>query len=337
VTRLYRPWDAPRLHTRRLPPATLDLETLVLAGGSPQRHALVASLWPPRHDLTTLVLTDGTGGSLAGFVQARRRVDPAEADLIWVAPSLGTGNGAAHSWSRLVAGMCGALGEAGVLRVFASLPADDAVAVQVFRQLGFVVYTEDVVYRLAWGSATGAPNAQTWVTNALPEHELAVAQLVAVGRPEAVAHAEGPADWCTYPLGGRWPRGARQRVWLDAHGTVLGAWHWVTGRTGHWLRVAVAPDVAPVAVLRHALADGAADDRPVFASPRAHEGPLHAALLGEQFEPMVRRARMVKHTAARVLAPGWRRRRLAEPTPDVAASRSAPVPHKMAGPDEAPR
>jgi hypothetical protein len=86
-----------------------------------------------------------------------------------------------------------------------------------------------------------------------------------------------------------------------------------------------------VAVLRHALADGAPDNRPLFASPRAHEGPLHAALIEERFEAVVRRVRLVKHTAARVRAPGWRRRRLAEPAPDVAASRVAPAPQRPAG------
>ncbi len=219
MTRHYRPWDAPQLRTRRLPPATLDLETLVLVDGNPQHHALVASLWPLHHDLVTLVIS--AGGGLAGYMQALRRVDRAEADLTWVAPSLASGNGAALTWSRLAVGMCSALGESGVQRVYASLPADDTVAVQVFRQLGFVPYTEDVVVRLAEGAAGTGPASAAWVVDARPEHEAAVTALMAGSRPEAVAHVEGPPDWLTYPLGGHWPRS-----WSAGARATGCAWRW---------------------------------------------------------------------------------------------------------------
>ncbi len=327
LTRPFRPWDAISLRDGSVAATPLEIESVVLEGSQPVRRALQACVWPGHSHPVTVVLAAPAKGEPPGFCQARRRCGLVEGDLIWLAPSLSTGNGAARHWSRLVWGTTQALGARGIQRVFVALPRDDTLALGVFHQAGFVAYAEDTVYCRPWGAPDGDPPAMS-IAQEAPEHLAPILRLLAPSQPTAAATAPNTPDWETYPLGGWLPAGARRRVWLGRRGEVLGAWRWLPGQSGHWLRPVVAAEADPADLLRRALAEAsAAGDRsgPVYVAARRGEARLQRALVGEGFEPLLDRRRLVKHTTARLMTPAWRRQRLPEPASEVTAARGAPL------------
>jgi hypothetical protein len=316
-------WDAPRLRRAHLPPKPLDLECVVLEEGSPVSRAVRASVQPGQR-LVTLVLPAATGHGFAGYVQARRRTDPAEADITWLAPD--AAEGAALGWSRLLGAVTQVLGAAGTQRVFVALPADDAVAAQVFRQLGFTEYAADAVYRRV--GPCPAAVAQSRVVDESPALALRIHQTLLNQLPSVARTAQGADDWATYPAGGWTPGGERRRVWLDGRGEVLGAWRIVPGRGGLWLRLVLGSGVDAGRLVGLATADAQlryGPDRPLYASVRTHEGALGVELEALGFELVARRRRLVKHTTVRVLAPRWQRRAVSEAAREPAANHGAPA------------
>lgn len=300
---------------------------MVLDGGQPLRGALRACLWPRRSPLVTVVSAAQQRDEGPGFCQARSRRDPAEGDLIWLAPSLSAATGAVRHWSRLAGAMAQALGARGTQRIYVVLPRDDTVALGVFQQAGFAAYTDDTVYRRPWGAPDGNVPAAVVVDEAA-EHQAPIHHSLAAGQDSAPAAGGQHPDWETYPLGGWLPAGTRRRVWLGRRGEVRGAWRWLPGRAGHWLRPVAATDADPGTLLRLALAEAPQTHLrpgPVYVAARGGDGPLQAALVREGFEPIQDRRRLVKHTTARLMQPAWQRRRLPEPATEVSVAQGAPL------------
>jgi len=337
VIRPFTPLHLASLRRHQATGAPLELESTVLVGRSPLREA-VAGTWPLGDGAVgTWVLAPAGDLAAGGFVQARRRLSPSEADLVFIAPALSAAGGAALTWQRLVSAACAALAAGGVLRVYVAVDEHDRVALQVFRQLGFAPYTTDIVFRCAPGAR--APDESIPVARVGPAHEAAIRQLFRAGVPEAVRATEGSTrgDWETYPLGGRAPRGVRHWVWLADDLRVLGACRLVTGRDGHWLRLVLDEAAEPGPPIRRALADAAriGPGQPVYAAARGYETKLNLGLREGGFEPVVGRFRLVKHAAARVLEPSWARRTVRGHGLDPAPSRTAPVVEAAGAPASA--
>jgi hypothetical protein len=330
VIRRFRPWDLGRVHGRRLAAEPLELESATLEA-PPLRRAAWACLRP--HGAVATWVEDGLEPGLpAGYVQARWRLDGHSADLTWLAPRLADGAGVANTWGRLLATAGHRLTAAGAERLYGVLPEDAVVAQQVFRQQGYTTYGQDTVYRRPDARLAG-DGAGLRVVDETDVLRHAVRAL-ATAPPRLDSAVAEPDDWDTYPLGGRAARGLARRVWLGPRGEVLGAWVRVLGPRGCWLRLVVAPEADGPALCRRALAELAglpAADGPVYAAARDHEPLLHGALRSAGFETVVHRRRLVRHAAVRVLAPGWRRRPVADARPAV-VDRGLP----MAGPARRP-
>lgn len=323
MTRRFHLWDVPRLRRAHLPPKPLDLESVVLEDGTPLSRAVRATIQPGQR-VVTLVLPAAVGHGFIGYVQARWRTDPAEADITWLAPD--ATEGAALGWSRLLGALTQTLGAAGAQRVFVALPADDAISAQVFRQLGFTEYCADTVYRcLGPAPQTAGPKR---VVDESPAQTMRIRQTLLNQLPPGARTAQGADDWATYPAGGWTPSGDRRQVWLDGRGELLGAWRIVPGRGGLWLRLVLGSGVDATTLVRLATTDARArygPKRPLYTSVRPHEGALGVELEAAGFERVAQRRRLVKHTTVRVLAPRWQGRLVTEAVKDPAASRGAPA------------
>jgi hypothetical protein len=246
---------------------------------------------------------------VAGYAQARPRIDPTEADATWLAPDP-PGGGMALGWGRLVASLTQELGARGTQRVYAALAEEDVVALHIFQQHGYVTYAHDTVYRLV-GDVPAVDGRPPALAEETPQLRQRVAGALAGQLGEASHAAQTTVDWDTYPAGGWAPKGELRRVWLDDAGEVLGAWRLVVGRHAAWLRAVARPDADATRLVRSAARAAIERQGPggaLYAAARDNEPALARALEAAGFAPLVRRQRLVKHTTARVLAPRWRRR-----------------------------
>jgi len=325
VIRPFTPRDALRLRQQQATATCLETETLVLVGGSPLRHA-VAGCWPlGQRALQTFVAHGPEGAGIDGFVQARRHREGADADLVFIAPALAATPRAALAWPRLITVACQWLGDQGVQRVHVAIDQDDTLALQIFRQIGFVAYTTDSVFRRGAELAPPAPPGLRIVeeTDVLRH---ALDQLSERGMPaEARARRElAAADWQHYPLGGHVPRAMRSRVWLDRAGRVCGAWRAVEGRGGWWLRLLTDGQADAGLLAQHAVAtvagDAATGGRPLYATARGYEPELNLAWRQLGFALLGGRFRLIKSLTARVLEPAW-----ADPQPRPRGVEAAPT------------
>ncbi|MFQ5459920.1 MAG: hypothetical protein ACE5EL_03920 [Anaerolineae bacterium] len=329
MTRRFDPRDL--LRVRRLQPAgcSLDMEGDVLIGSSPLRLALRGLLPVGPAKVSTLVQGDGDPVS-GGLVQARWRRGGRSADLIFIAPDLNGAAGAAHVWHRLVTGACQSLGDRQAERIYAAVDDEDRVALQVFRQLGFVAFTNDAVYRRSPGAPAPRPNRGP-VGDAGTVHQAQITSLFLATLPSTVrAHVDPEGDtWTRYPAGGWLRTAVPARVLVGDDGSVAAAWRLFSGPGGWWLQVLGSGDEDVAAAVTHALHDmaaAAAPESPLFCQAPGYDTALNLALRGAHFEPVRRRFLLVKHTTARVLEPEWRSR-AAEAGLDVAPSHTAVGSH----------
>jgi hypothetical protein len=208
------------------------------------------------------------------------------------------------------------LGTHGVQRVHAAVGEDDRLALQVLRQVGFVVYTGDEVLRLerpeSWSGAEPADDASEPPEAAVTADTAhALGRLAESGLPRA-AHGQMPesgADWGSYPVGGLACRGVLVGVQRDKHGGVTGGWRAVAGNRGSWLRLVTGAEASGGQLVASAIGSMRADRRfrgqPLYAAPRGYEPDHSLALRDAGFEVVARRYRLVRHATVRVLAPAW--------------------------------
>ncbi len=313
MARPFTPRDSFGLRSLQVIGTSLELETVVLTNESPLRQALASCLPFANGGVETLVEVDPQSAEIAGFIQLRRRRDEREADLLFIAPGLEQPAEAGRLWLRLIDAACRCMGERGCQRVCARIAQDDRQALQLLRQLGFVVHASDTVFRRP-ADAPPPPAVQlpAAMRDWLREDE-AVAELAQQAMTWAERSREGGpvSDWEAYPMGGRSPGQVLGRVWLDEAGHVLGAWRIIAGRLGNWLCALAAPQADAAAVVAHALKEYAAVDwrahRPLYAVARGPQADLNLALRESGFEPIASRFWLVRHTMVRVGLPVLRR------------------------------
>jgi hypothetical protein len=307
VTRLFEARDAMRLRRLQSKSVSLEIESDVLSRESPFRRAM-GSCWPIGTRKTVTVVDRPDAGTPEGFLQARWRRDFAEADVSCLAPALDGPSGAALTWQRILANGCSALGSGGAERVYAAVSEDDQVALQVFRQIGFVPFTTDVTFYLPAGTASPTP-----IDGAVAEgplHRQSISRLYQEGSPESVQQHEDPSGtaWLGYPLGG-WLRPLPvPSVLLGPRGDVRAAWRAYRGPAGVWIHFVTGSDVdadAAVSAALAALGPHVTSSLPVYSAAKGHESRLNLALREAGFEPLGRRFRLVKHMTVRVLEPAW--------------------------------
>lgn len=148
MVRPFAPRDILRLRRRQATGTALDFETATLPGRSPLQAA-IAGLVPWRGpSFYTLILDPSDASYPEGFLQARVHPEGEDADLVYIAPSLDSGQRAAISWHRLISEAGHWLGARGLRKLHVCTDADDRLAGQVLRQLGFHDHSNETLMRL---------------------------------------------------------------------------------------------------------------------------------------------------------------------------------------------
>ncbi|MCB0215019.1 MAG: hypothetical protein KDH92_00180 [Chloroflexi bacterium] len=334
MIRAFSPRDIARLRRRQVSGASLDLEGRILSGRSPLQHA-IGTLWPGRrHPYHTWLLEPVDGSFPGGCAQARRRRDTTEADLTFIAPALSTGPRAVLSWQRLLPEACQGLAACGVTSIFAAIDADEPVALQVLRRLGFADLAHETVYRLA------APHpiepAEPIATRApQPSDGPALDRLARSGLASVDRAGSQAGEWDRHPLGGQHALRGHSRVWIGSGSELLGAWRLCEGSAGRWLSCLTAEGAGAATLVGAALAAAGTGAQPLFAAARSDQAALHDALRARGFEPFVDRIVLVKHNALRVIEPAWREQQTLEGSMEAAPSRFSPPLAAQVDPSDA--
>ena len=330
----------------------LDLAGAILKPHTPLMAALALHL--PFDDIgaSTYVLDAVERGQrVRGFAQARGRRSGVESDVVYIAPALAKDDEAPAAWQRLLSYLCQMEGRRGVQRLFAKLPEEAEKEIEVFRRVGFGVYTQEHLFRLdSWSAAAatgGRPRpvsgAKAPSRGAIPlrprraQDEWGLNRLYVHAAPRLVQQTEGlgKGSWDSSPVGW-WRSGRDERYVWEVDGEIVGYLRLIGGRKGHWLKVLLRDDAQDRAdeFLRWGLALLADyPTRPVYCSVRSYEAGLQGALKRVGFQPYVTLFLLVKHTTAWAREPERRRvpalERGAEAAPtasQIKMERRRPIP-----------
>ncbi|HID87245.1 MAG TPA: hypothetical protein EYP55_07675, partial [Anaerolineae bacterium] len=290
----------------------LDVEGAILKPHTPLMAALAVHL--PFDDIgaSTYVLDAVERGQrVRGFTQARWRRNGVEGDVVYIAPALAKDDEAPTAWQRLLTYLCQMEGGRGMQRLFAKLPEEAEEEIEIFRRVGFGVYTQEHVFRLDSRPAEVPPRGAIPLRPRRTEDEWGLNRLYCQAAPRLVQQTEGLGEgsWDSSPVG--WWRGGRDEryVW-EVGGEIVGYLRLIGGRKGHWLKALLHRDAQDRAeeFLRWGLALLAEyPPRPVYCSVRGYEAGLQWALKRVGFQPHVTLFLLVKHTTAWAREPERRR------------------------------
>jgi hypothetical protein len=309
-----RPFDLRDIFlVRRLQHAgtQLDLEGAIVRPQSPLRAALASHLPFDGIGATTYVLNGRQDGTrLRGFAQARGRPNGHEADVIYLAPSLAGDDAAPEAWERLLVYLCQAEGAHGVQRLFVKLVEDDNDAIEVFRRVGFVIYTQERLFRLDTLPARDTRLDEIPLRPHQPVDTWGLQRLYCRAAPRLVQQTECVSgdSWEAMPIGRLAGQRDERYVW-ERYGEIVGYVRLVEGQRGHWLKLLLHHDVQDQADDLVGWSQVLLNDfppRPVYCSVRGYDTPLQVALKRVGFRPGVSLILLVKHTATHVREPEWR-------------------------------
>lgn len=309
--------------------ALLDLESAVLEPASPLTAALQAYFTRgvrERQRMTFTLSGQEQGHQLRGFIQVQARAARPEADIIFLAPSLGSRDSGATPdvWGRLLTFACQQIGMAQRQRVFARLPTGDSEAIEIFRHVGFAVYAQEHIFRL-----DRAPAALPTPNLSLRPYETrdswGVQRLYCHAAPRPVQQLEcQPGGGWAIP-GVSLSREAQQYVW-EAQSEIHGYVSVRRGVHGAWLHAFVDYDnlEATDDLVICALALLGPGAQPVFCAARGYEPGLQHSLQRLGFRPHGSFLLLAKSTTAPTREPAlnW----LAVPERGVEA---APTPSRI--------
>lgn len=282
----------------------LDIEEQLTHPRSPLRSVLLDSLLSPHIGPSTFILDQqDENGRALGLAQMRARPGRPERVVVFMSPSLDTGNGSHAIWQRLLAHLCVQTAERGNLRLYAALPAQSD-ELQLFRHVGFLDYSQEDIYRLKPSINRLMLKTSLMLRPQQLSDGWGLQKLYAALTPRATQNAEGLAQ-------GQWA--LTQRSWgeqgrlsgyvWEVDGELLGALHIRAGKRGYWIRTLLHPDALDQA---EALGQAALSltvrrpDLPVYFAFRQYEAGWQHILPELGFEPLTSQTLVVKHLAVRV-------------------------------------
>ena len=283
VARSFGVRDVPLVQSLQRSGALLDLESAVLEPSSPLVAALQTYLTRgvgARRRMTYVISARSQGHRLRGFVQVQARDARPEADIVFLAPSLGSRDSGAtpEVWERLLAHACQQVGASHRQRVFARLPTGDSEAIEIFRHVGFAVYAQEHILRLD-RPPTALPPAALSLRPYEPRDSWGVQRLYCHAAPRPVQQLEcQPGSGWAIP-GVSTSKRAQQYVWEIA-GDIHGYVNVRRGVHGAWLHLFVDYDniEATDDLLVQALTLVGPSTRPVFCAARGYEAGLQHSL-----------------------------------------------------------
>ncbi len=287
----------------------LNLEEALTQTYRPLLAALVGWLSLQEAGVSTYVCDeDEMEGNrrMAGFAQVRLRKERAEADVVYLAPSLSAAGEAMTIWRRLLEKLCREAGEQGIQRIFARLP-EDGLKVAAFQLVGFSIYTQEDIFRLA-KMPPGLPRPEKKTVR--PQQSAdgwGLQGLYAAIAPRLVQQVENltAKKWEATP--GLWLRPARREGWvLEDKGKVIGYVRIRQGQTGHWLEMLLHPQAyerADELVGQSLSLLAEYPPLPIYCCLRRYQGGLRVPLEAQGFQLFASQCVMIKHTTVRVRKP----------------------------------
>jgi hypothetical protein len=261
-------------------------------------------------------LLEGSGRDGATFVYRERGMRAAaqavgrngrpEQDIVMLS-AYGGGHGHptdADVWFRLMEELCLHAGQRRVQRLYAALSQRHEELREIFRQLGFAGYTQQIVLRLE------GPDWDQGVTLApmrpqARRHDWAIHRLYGIITPHLVQQAEARVarDW-QLPLTEGWRRAPRRGWVLGSDDNLIAALRLTSGPAAHVLTLLIHPDSRDIVtdVLRFGL--GQIPDRlQVYLLLREYQGELLAPISDLGFQPIGEQALLFKQTTVEVRRP----------------------------------
>ncbi|MCB0179284.1 MAG: hypothetical protein KDI62_13710 [Anaerolineae bacterium] len=282
----------------------LDIEEQLTHPRSPMRSVFLDTILSPQSGPSTFILDHRDENGLhQGLAQVRIRPGRPERDVVFMSPTLNSGNGSHAIWQRLLAHLCVQTAESGTLRIYARLPLHTD-ELQIFKNVGFVEYGQEHFYQLD-------PSVdRTEVTSPLelrPQQagdSWGLQKLYATFTPRPVQNAEGLAQGQWELVTRRWGEQGRRTgyVW-EFDGDIMGALHIRTGKRGYSIRTLLHPDALDKAeeLCQAALRLTTARPKaPVYFTFRHYEPgwPHILPILG--FKPLTSQVLVTKPMAVRV-------------------------------------
>lgn len=244
--------------------------------------------------------------SMRAAAQAVGRSGRPEQDIVMLSAY---GGGKGHPtdpdvWFRIVERLCIHAGHHRVQRLYAALSQRHEELREIFRQLGFAGYAQQIVMRLEgpdWDQGiTLAPMRPQTRRN-----DWAIHRLYGMITPYAVQQAEARVarDW-QLPLTQSWRR-PRRRGWvLGSDDNLIAALRLTSGPAAHVLTILIHPDVRDIVtdVMRFGLGQ-LPDTLPVYLLLREYQSELLAPASDLGFQPIGEQALLLKQTTVAVRRP----------------------------------
>ncbi len=240
-----------------------------------------------------------------GFIQARWRSGVPAQDVLFIAPSLHHMSGAAWLWQRLVQELVQQGVTQGVQRLFAHLPEEHHGEIEVMRQSGFAIFSQDRIYKINQLPTT--PVSKMLWRPREPIDDWGLTRLYNALTPGVVQQAENPLSNGEDGHVGWWggPRHGGYVLRGQYEGEVWGYLRLIKGEHAHWMKLVLHPELGHRGddLLQQALTLCRGwNPRPIYTDVRDYEGYILDEIERAGFERLMNRTLLVRHTTAAVRA-----------------------------------
>ena len=261
-------------------------------------------LFDNRREGTTLVHRDR---GMRAIAQAVSRSGRPEQDIAMLSAYGGGGRDNPtdpDAWFRLLEALCVQAGQGRVQRLYAALSQRHEELRELFRQLGFVSYAQQIVLRLE------GPDWDQGVTVApmrpqARRNDWGIHRLYGMMTPHLVQHAEARVarDW-QLPITEGWRRSPRRGWVLGDDDNLTAALRLVSGPAAHVFTLLIHPESRDIVtdVLRFGLGQ-ITDTLPVYLLLREYQSELLAPASDLGFQPIGEQALLFKQTTVAVRRP----------------------------------
>ncbi len=289
--------------------AILNIERAVTSPRTTNRVALTTFFpWLTTKVITHVLQQEANGLARSGIVQLRKRLNRAEADVVFLAPDLASPDGHPAIWQKLLPHAVQDAAKLGISRVYVDLP-DQPLPIETFSQVGFTVFTQETVWRLPRPRET----SELWpdVRPQTAQDEWGMSQLYGRSVPKPVQQAEGAFSderGDRLPIVQGWLPGESASFVLWAGDEIHGVLRITEGERGVWLDLWLDPQFRPdqLGQLIHFASSVLFRRRvykPIYLGVRAYQGGMKGVLDDFGFAPVTDRVRLVKHVLAWAKAP----------------------------------
>jgi len=283
---------------QKLQGVVLPPEEALINAYSPLRATLLGSLdafRPGFFQTVTCVLSQRQDQKLRGIAQIQENHRRATAQVVYLAPDERWGD--PGIWPRWLDDICQRMGDRGMRRLLACLPAEDD-RLWAFQRAAFHIYAHEDLFRLASPPSELNSEQRSGLRPRRAGDAWGLARLYDAIIPPVVQQAEGLSqagrdEAICMPIASHSTRG----YVLEIEQEILGYAEMRRGKQGAWVRFLLHPQAGGMA---ETLVRGALSRLPnqrVFAGLPDYQGGVRSALQSVGFEPFGRQALLVRYMA----------------------------------------